>query len=83
MHHVLSTAHGQRSSGDEIELLKVLVKMTHPALKVGVRRDLDKGDCELPRVERFSERSIVAWYVCPLMPVRDLRGIDNAVTPGA
>jgi hypothetical protein len=59
------------------------MEMTHPALKVGVRRNLGKGDCELTGIERLGERSIVARYVRPLMPVRDLRRIDNAVALGA
>jgi hypothetical protein len=53
--------------------------MPYPALEVGVRRNLNKGGCELTRIESFGERSIVARYVRPLMPVLDFRRINYAV----
>ena len=59
------------------------MEMTHPTLKVGVRRNLNKGNCELMGIERFGERSIVTRYIRPLMPVRHLRRSDTAVALGA
>ena len=56
------------------------MEMTHSALEVGVRRNLDKGGCELTGIECLGERSIVARDIGPLMPVGDLRRIDNAMT---